>query len=118
MVGGSPNTLSASWMTPDPANGIITGFTISCNTPGVMLPPLLVVIDESSVSTTLMDLTAFTEYVCVISANTSAGEGPPSNSDTAMTDEDGKLHMNTLMCDHKYIMEFLEKEGGLAPFVL
>ena len=39
----------------------------------------------------VQDLSAFTVYECSVRANTSAGEGGPSNIDTAMTDEDGEF---------------------------
>ena len=91
MVDGSPDTLSASWMVPEPTNGIITKFNINC-TSSSLLQPLIFTINSGSVfSTTLRSLSAFTNYTCFITASTSVGEGPPSNSDTAMTDEDGKL---------------------------
>lgn len=85
----SSSTLSASWMKPDPQNGIISSYTIRCNTttgPAVKID----LFDISGTTTTLENLTPFTEYVCVISANTSAGEGAASNSDSAITGEDGK----------------------------
>ena len=89
MVDGSPDTLSASWMVPEPTNGNITQFNINCTSS--LWQPLIFTINNGSVfSTTLRNLSAFTTYTCFITASTSVGEGPPSNRDTAMTDEDGK----------------------------
>ena len=84
---GSADTLMASWDEPDPTNGIIRNFTIKCNGSEVIL-----VLDSSSVDGTVLleDLMPFTNYVCVISANTSAGEGPDSASSDATTAEAGQ----------------------------
>ena len=99
MVDRSPDTLLASWMVPEPANGIIIQFNINC-TPSLPFQPLNFTMNNDSVfSTTLRNLSAFTTYTCFITASTSVGEGPPSNSDTAMTDEDGEtfiLHHYTI----------------------
>ncbi len=88
MVLGLPNTLSASWTAPDPPNGIISGYTIYCSTLSGLLPPFVII--GLNTSTRLEGLKAFTEYTCSISANTSAGEGPHSNTEVTATDEDGK----------------------------
>ena len=82
-VNGSSSTLSASWTEPDPANGEISGYFIRCNSVSQFN------ISASSTSTTLMGLSPFTEYECVISASTGAGEGSASAPQTATTDEDG-----------------------------
>ena len=87
----SSSTLSASWIVPEITNGIISNYTIRCNTTGsdiMMLAPLTV--DESTLTTTLEGLTPFTGYTCTISASTGAGEGDSSGPQTATTDEDGK----------------------------
>ncbi len=85
MVADSPNTLSASWVIPDPANGIITGYTIRCSTPSVSL-----LLPGTAQSAALDNLVPFTQYQCSISANTSAGEGPATETQIATTDEDGE----------------------------
>ena len=90
-VDGSSTTLSASWNVPETTNGIISNYTIRCNTTGsdiMMLAPLTV--DKSTLTTTLEGLIPFTEYTCTISASTGAGEGDSSGPQTATTDEDGK----------------------------
>ena len=85
MVGGSSTTLSASWMEPETTNGIISSYTLSCNTTGIMLA-----VNGSTFTATLEGLTPFTGYTCIISASTGAGEGDSSAPQTATTDEDGK----------------------------
>jgi hypothetical protein len=90
MVEGSSSTLMASWMAPDPTNGIIARYTIRCNqtNPNMMLEPM-VVTDVSTFSATLRGLTAFTDYECTISASTGAGEGNSSDPQNATTNEAG-----------------------------
>ncbi len=115
MVAGSPTMLSASWMVPDPTNGVITGYTIRCSsTPLGMLPPFI--ISASVTETNLENLTPFTSYSCSISANTSAGEGGNSNMETATTDEDCKSqYLNirnacvTLFCHFQQLLVWLVK---------
>ena len=96
MVEGSSSTLFASWMTPDPPHGVITGYTIYCSSSSGMLTPFIVS-DGSSTTETLQNLNPFTQYSCSISANTSAGEGNRSNIDSATTDEDGKSIIGILL---------------------
>ena len=91
-VDGSSTTLSASWNVPETTNGIISNYTIRCNTSGsdiMMLEPLT--INESTLTTTLKGLTPFNGYTCTISASTGAGEGNSSRPQMATTDEDSKI---------------------------
>ena len=90
MIEDSSMTLSAIWMVPVPANGEISVYTINCaeTESGTVVPAFSV--NAPSTSTTLMGLTAYTEYSCVISATTGAGEGDPSGAQVARTDEDSK----------------------------
>ncbi len=76
-------------MEPNPTNGVITGYTIQCNTSSGFLSPWI--IDGSEGTTILYNLTTFTEYTCSISANTSAGESVYSDAENATTDEDCKI---------------------------
>ena len=94
MVPGSPNTLSASWDIPEPTNGIISGYTINCNS------SISVTVNGSTLSASLSGLTPFTTYSCTISASTGAGEGNASNTVTAATDEDGK-QQNSMIYNSK-----------------
>ena len=88
MVEGSSTTLNASWLAPNPANGMITGYTIRCSVPSALE---FSGIDGEDNSFILQDLMPFTVYQCQITATTSVGEGDPSETQTARTDEDGKL---------------------------
>ncbi len=89
MVPGSPNTLSASWRIPDPTNGIISGYTISCSSPSGMLEPF--VFSDSMTTAILENLTPYTVYTCSILATTGAGDGNSSEPQIARTDQDGNL---------------------------
>ena len=91
MVENSPRTLMASWMEPDPTNGIIFNYTIRCNdTNSTMAREPQVITDVSALSATLDGLTPFTTYECTISASTGAGEGASFGFQSATTDEDGR----------------------------
>ena len=88
-----PNTsssLSASWEVPARPNGIILGYTISCTTPLTSAMPITFIVPGSVLSHLLMGLEPFTDYTCEVRANTSAGFGDSSNTDTERTDEGGK----------------------------
>ena len=88
-----PNTsssLSASWLVPARTNGIIVGYDISCTTPPTTAIPITFSVPGSVLSHLLMGLKAFTNYTCEVRANTSAGGGDSSNTDTERTDEDGR----------------------------
>ena len=82
-VAMSPNQLRASWVVPDPTNGLITNYTIRCNSSNTQ--PFMTM----ETSFVIGDLRPFTYYSCNVSATTSAGEGPSSDSRTALTAEDG-----------------------------
>ena len=89
---GEPNQLMASWSPPDPTNGIITAYTVYCRVVSDQgFKAVRPTLTGSDSSVTIMGLMPFTSYECYATANTSVGEGPPSNSDIAMTDEDGGL---------------------------
>ena len=82
----SSSQLQASWNTPNPTNGRITGYIIRCSTPD---DPALLTFEEDRTSLILERLSPFTNYTCDVSATTGAGEGSSSESRTAQTDEDG-----------------------------
>ena len=91
MVENSPYTLMASWMEPNPTNGIISNYTIRCtNTNSTTAREPQVITNVSALSVNLDGLTPFTTYECTISASTGAGEGASSGPQSAITDEDGK----------------------------
>ena len=81
----------ASWMEPDPTNGIISNYTIRCNNSNsTMTREPQVITDVSALSATLDGLMPFTTYECTISASTGAGEGASSGPQSATTDEEGE----------------------------
>ena len=97
-VPGSPNQLSASWSPPIPKNGIIIAYTVYCNTstsypdPGQIIAPNVPTVRSVVNGTALAvafntGLTPYTQYNCYVRANTSVGEGPPSQIVTATTDQ-------------------------------
>ena len=83
----------ASWSPPDPTNGIITAYTVFCKMPS---DQEFTTLNISTLSATIMELIPFTSYECYVTANTSVGEGPPSNNDTAMTDEGGEFSLKVV----------------------
>ena len=97
-VDGNPTLLNASWGPPDQPNGMITAYTVYCNTSADQFYPeqvptgntlFTVQVQNGDTSTLVSELTAFTRYECSVTANTSAGEGESSNTQTARTDESG-----------------------------
>ena len=111
-VPGSPNQLSASWSLPILKNGIIIAYTVYCNTSasqaypeqmiGPNVPTVRSVINGASlgdmsmfrppatISTFTTGLNPYTQYNCYVTANTSVGEGTPSQIMTARTDQSSK----------------------------
>ena len=47
---------------------------------------------------TVMGLLPFTSYDCFVTANTSVGEGPPSDTKTQRTVEGGECELNSNSC--------------------
>ena len=90
-VSGEPQKLMASWSPPNRTNGIITAYTIYCQQ--VMNSYAIFETTDDVLNAVLNDLQPFMSYSCYATANTSVGEGPPSNSETVMTDEAGELHV-------------------------
>lgn len=104
-VSGGPRQLLANWTIPDPTNGIIFNYTVTCN------ESLVFSFDEAGaaltgsgigpmvgsgnlyfmVSVLLEELTPFTTYECTVYAATGGGVGDASQPSVAMTVEDGKL---------------------------
>ena len=100
-VAGSPSQLSASWSVPIPRNGIITAYSVHCNTSanqsypeqviGSNVPTIRSVVNGTTLATTLTELSPYTQYNCYVTANTSVGEGSPSVLSTSSTVEGGML---------------------------
>ena len=99
---GSPTALSANWSVPIPKNGIITGYTLYCNTSasqaypeqviGSNIPTIRSVVNATTLAVKFTTgLNPYTQYSCYVTANTSAGEGTPSVIVTTRTVEDGKI---------------------------
>ena len=93
----SPHQLSALWSPPIPKNGIITAYTVYCNTsasqayPEQLIGPNVAtprsVVNGTTLGATITGLNPYTNYDCYITANTSVGEGSLSAVTTARTDE-------------------------------
>ena len=110
IVPGSPNQLSASWSPPIPKNGIITEYTVYCNTStsqaypeqviGPNVPTVRSILNGATLGTMFIppatsiifntNLNPYTQYNCYVTANTSVGEGTPSQIVTARTDQSSK----------------------------
>ena len=96
--------LSASWSAPIPKNGIITGYSVYCNTSanqsypeqviGSNLPTIVSVVNGTTEAVNFTGLNPYTQYTCYVTANTSAGEGSPSNIVTVQTVQSG----NNILC--------------------
>ena len=101
-VPGSLNQLTATWTPPIPKNGIITAYTVYCNTSanqvypeqaiGPNIPTIRSVVNETMLTAIFnTGLNPFTQYNCYVTANTSVGEGPPSQVVNTKTSESGIL---------------------------
>ena len=98
-VAGSPSQLSASWSVPIPRNGIITGYSVYCNTSanqsypeqmiGPNMPTIRSVVNGTTLAATLSGLSPYTQYSCYVTANTSVGQGSPSALVNRQTAEAG-----------------------------
>ena len=96
---GSPTQLSASWSAPIPKNGIITGYSMYCNTSanqsypeqviGSNMPTIRSVVYGTTLAIMLTGLNAYTQYSCYVTASTSVGEGSPSTIVTVQTAQSG-----------------------------
>ena len=95
----------AVWSRPNPSNGLITSYTIYCNTStsqaypeigsNVSLDPVSVN-DGDALAYNITGLEPFTNYDCQIAARTSIGEGGLSGTQMAQTTEAGEGIL--LMC--------------------
>ena len=101
-VAGSPSQLSASWSVPIPRNGIITGYSVYCNTSanqlypeqviGSNVPTIRSVVNGTTLAATLSRLSPYTQYSCYVTANTSVGQGSPSAILTTLSTQSGNLY--------------------------
>ena len=99
---GYQNVLSANWSVPIPKNGIITAYTVYCNTSasqaypeqviGPNIPTIRSVVNGTTLAVTFnTGLNPYTQYSCYVTANTSAGEGSPSVILSSTTFEGGNF---------------------------
>ena len=102
LVVAGPTSLTASWTPPDPANGIITAYTVYCRTSQNQHYPEQVpsgdnpftvraTTDGDATDAVINDLEAFTNYSCYVTANTTVGEGEESDTVSERTNEDGEF---------------------------
>ena len=87
--------LEASWAEPDQPNGVITSYTVFCRDNDTTDDfTIFNTVEEPNLMTVvqLTSLSPFTAYECFATASTSAGEGDPSNTTSARTDEAGESH--------------------------
>ena len=102
-VPGSPNQLTATWTPPIPKNGIITAYTVYCNTSanqvypeqviGPNVPTVRSVVSGMTQAVAFSTgLSPFTQYNCYVTANTSVGEGPSLQVVNTMTSESGTFN--------------------------
>ena len=80
ITNGSPDVVF-QWAPPpsSAANGVITGYTLSCNSSNSSFP------STSELRQTETSLTAGSRYLCSISASTAVGAGPPSTPRPVLT---------------------------------
>ena len=99
-ISNTPTQLLISWTPPD-LNGIITGYSVYCNTSadqaypeqviGSNEPTIISVVNETTLDVTLTGLNPYTQYSCYVTANISVGEGSPSEIVSNITGESGEL---------------------------
>ena len=114
-VSGSSNQLSASWYPP--MSGFSIAYTVYCNTSasqaypeqmigpnvpmvrsvvkGIPPGPMSMFIPPTTMTTFNTGLEPNTFYDCYVTANTSFGEGTPSQIMTAITNQSSKQNPNT-----------------------
>ena len=101
LVTSSSTSLTASWQLPDAANGIIRNYTVYCRTSQSQYYPEQRPTESTftprstttgDVTADITGLTAFTNYECYATANTSVGEGTASNTVMIRTNEAGELN--------------------------
>ena len=84
----SPYSITIAWTAPEPGllNGAVTGYIIN-----VTHSDTLVTVQYNSITTSLVinNLEPFTTYICVVAAETAAGNGPFSHLILVQTQETG-----------------------------
>ena len=102
-IPGFPTALYANWSVSIPRNGIITGYSVYCNTSanqtypeqviGSNLPTIRSVVNGTTLTATLTGLSPYTQYSCYVTANTSLGEGSHTVVVAARTEEASEIHL-------------------------
>lgn len=121
-IKGSPNQLTATWTPPLPKNGIITAYTVYCNTSanqeypeqiiGKNIPIIRAVVNGTTQTVGFTTgLIPFTQYDCYVTANTSVGEGVPSQVVINRTSDSGRQGL-LLECSTNYILLKLHDHGN------
>ncbi|KAL5503422.1 hypothetical protein EMCRGX_G010370 [Ephydatia muelleri] len=99
-VSDAGTKLLATWTPPAQKNGIITAYTVYCNTSetqaypelviGPNVPTIRSVVNGTTLTTTFSSgVNPLTNYNCYVTANTSVGEGAPSQVLTTRTSASG-----------------------------
>ena len=92
------NSLTLTWEPPVPANGEISQYSYECVQQGAIGEggegngERIVVSDDvmgKQRSETISNLQPYTSYTCSVNATTGGGTGPPSQSVTTTTNQDG-----------------------------
>eukprot|EP00731_Ephydatia_muelleri_P007430 Em0003g1678a len=100
-VSDAGTKLLATWTPPAQKNGIITAYTVYCNTSetqaypelviGPNVPTIRSVVNGTTLTTTFSSgVNPLTNYNCYVTANTSVGEGAPSQVLTTRTSASGE----------------------------
>ena len=83
----SSSSIALNWNPPAKPNGVIIQYQVQCSGGGQVLPSTVA---GSQTTTTLIGLTPYTSYTCIIVARTSVGGGPGATI-SVTTAQDGKL---------------------------
>ena len=83
---------------PEDQNGIVIGYVI--NIDGVESEEMLQFFSTAN-NLTVISLTPFTTYLCMVAANTSVGRGPFSTTVSVRTSEEGLLLFEHMLANIK-----------------
>ena len=90
LVSPTATTLNLQWTVPEMTNGDLLYYNYSCaSTNRTEIHYLQGGVQPSLISTSLGELFPFSEYRCVVTASTSAGTSPDSNTATGVTAQSG-----------------------------
>ena len=107
-IDGSPTELMVTWDPPAEPNGIILSYTVYCydlpmeeyqtlSNVTITSEPEQKEIPGNETEAVLVNLTPYYLYGCLVTANTSVGEGNASVIHFNVTDESGKHHSYNFM---------------------